>query len=261
MVRIILMIMMFVFGYASNVINISYFPSNNKIDVLLSLDEPFDGKVIFVGDNKYKITGVNIDRIEQKKFKNGLNLIISGADKSIEFKMIYPSALKISPSVTAKGYGLRIRITGFKIATPIQSQTFNSSAKGDSLSDMGFNWFNYVLVIVILLVLMIVLLVIKKRTISKLPKSLQKDNYKLLYQRVIDAKNKLVLIEVFDKRYLLLLGSNNNILLDNFSTTNQEELKDISTQDGFEHLLDSRLDDNTKNFINKASRLREIDEI
>jgi flagellar biogenesis protein FliO len=101
-------------------------------------------------------------------------------------------------------------------------------------------------------------LIIKKKTLQKLPASLQKDGYKVLYQKMIDPKNRLVLIEVFGKRYLLLLGEKNNILLDNFSSQNQEELKDISSQKSFEHLLDEKLDDD---YIKKASELKDFDGI
>jgi hypothetical protein len=68
------------------------------------------------------------------------------------------------------------------------------------------------------------------------------------------------MIEVFDKRYLLLLGDKNNILLDNFSKESQEDLKDISSQNEFGKLLDEKLDDDRLNFIKNASKLKENDE-
>jgi len=77
---------------------------------------------------------------------------------------------------------------------------------------------------------------------------------------MIDPKNRLVMIEVFNKRYLLLLGDKNNLLLDNFSQEVQQDLKDISSQSEFGKLLDEKLDENTLNFLKNASKLKENDE-
>jgi len=252
MVRFLIFLVSFL--YAGDVINISYFPNDTKVDVLFSLDEPFKGKITQIDKNDYKIIGINIDRIEQKKFKQ-LNIIISPLNKNeVELRLVSNIKLSIKASITAKGYGLRIRILGFNkkhsTNTNINHTTTNNTD--------NFNIINYFIVIAILIILIIILLIVKKKTLQKLPASLQKDGYKLLYQKMIDPKNRLVLIEVFGKRYLLLLGEKNNILLDNFSTQNQEELKDISSQKSFEHLLDEKLDDD---YIKKASELKDFDGI
>ena len=255
--RFIILLFWVVFSYGSQILNISYFPSNEKIDVLFSLDEPFKGKISLLKNNDYKITGISINRIEQKKFSNGLNLIISGLDKnSIELKIVYDKKINIKASITAKGYGLRLRLLGLKEVK--EKPEFKLNNVNNTQND-GFNFVNYIIVIIILIILIIVLLIIKKKTLQKLPKSLQKDNYKLLYQKMIDPKNKIVLIEVFNKRYLLLLGDKNNLLLDNFSQNHQEELKDISSQNQFDSLLEKKLEEDE--FIKKASELKDLNEI
>jgi flagellar biogenesis protein FliO len=254
--RFIILLSLFVFANASSVLNISYFPLNNKVDILFSLDKPFNGKIISLSKNSYKITNINLNRIEQKKFQNSLNVIISPLDEnSINLKVNYKRALTIKASVTAKGYGLRIRIMGLENPKSIQNQNINNLNTNDS-----FNYINYIIVIAILIFLIIILLYVKKKTLQKLPKALQQDKYKILYQKMIDPKNRLVMIEVFDKRYLLLLGDKNNILLDNFSKESQEDLKDISSQNEFGKLLDEKLDDDRLNFIKNASKLKENDE-
>jgi len=251
MVRFIIILFFVVFSFGSEVINISYFPSNEKVDVLFSLDEPFKGNINKIGENDYKITQVSLNRIEQKKFKK-LNIIISPLNKTdIELKVVYDKDISIKASITAKGYGLRIRITGIKeikqkLVLPTQQP-----------SQESFNFVNYFIVIAILIILIIILFIVKKKTIQNLPKALQNDGYKVLYQKMIDPKNKLVLIEVFNKKYLLLLGANNNILLDNFSQQNQEELQEISSQSEFEGLLDKKINNE---FIENASKLKEENE-
>jgi len=260
MVRFIIVLLMVVASYASQILNISYFPSNDKIDILFSLDEPFKGKVISTGDNTYQINGISFNRIEQKKFNDGLNVIISPVSKnSVELKIIDKKKISIQASLTAKGYGLRVRLLGVSNPKKTQMAQPQTNTKQIQNNDLGFNFINYIIVIIILIILIIVLLIIKKKTLQKLPKSLQNDNYKLLYQKMIDPKNRIVLIEIFDKRYLLLLGDKNNILLDNFSQNNQEELKDVSSQNKFDSLLEEKL--NEDDFIKKASKLKDLDGI
>jgi hypothetical protein len=58
MVRFLIFLVSFL--YAGDVINISYFPNDTKVDVLFSLDEPFKGKITQIDKNDYKIIGINI---------------------------------------------------------------------------------------------------------------------------------------------------------------------------------------------------------
>jgi len=261
MVRFIILLFMVISVYASQILNISYFPSDKKIDILFSLDQPFKGKVLLEDKNKYKITGVSFSGVEQKKFKNGLNIIISPLSKdSIELKIVDDKKITLKASVVYK-YGLRLRLIGFNTTNTqvTTTNTINTDMPKNDNQDIGFNFINYLIVIIILIILIIVLLIVKKKTLQKLPKSLQNDNYKLLYQKMIDPKNRIVLIEIFNKRYLLLLGDKNNILLDNFSQNNQEELKDVSSQNKFDSLLEEKLKED--DFIKKASELKDLDGI
>jgi flagellar biogenesis protein FliO len=260
--RFIILIFLFVFANASSVLNISYFPLNDKIDILFSLDKPFNGKIISLSQNSYKITNINLDRIEQKKFPNSVNIIISPLDEnSINLKLNYKKPLNIKASVTAKGYGLRIRILGLNKSQPNKTNNQNIDNLNTLNTNNSFNFINYMMVIAILIFLIIILIYVKKKTLQKLPKSLQEDNYKVLYQKMIDPKNRIVMIEIFNKRYLLLLGDKNNILLDNFSKETQEDLQNVSSQNEFGQLIDERLKNEDKiNFIKNASKLKETDE-
>jgi len=168
---------------------------------------------------------------------------------------IYNKELTIKPSITAKGYGLRIRILGLKIQTPTTSSNLNINSMPQTES---FNFTNYIIVIAILIFLILVLLYVKQKTLKKLPKSLQNDNYKLLYQKMIDPKNRIVMIELFNNRYLLLLGDKNNILLDKFSE--QNELREISNQADFDKLLEEKLNSDSL-FLKNASKLKEENEL
>jgi len=255
--KFLLMIFSFILVYANNVLNISYFPLDNKIDILFSLDAPFKGKIVYLSKNNYKITNITLDRIEQKKF-NKLNIIISPLDNnSVNLKLVYNKELTIKPSITAKGYGLRIRVLGLKISNPTANLSSNLDINSMPQTE-SFNFTNYIIVISILIFLILVLLYLKQKALKKLPKSLQNDNYKLLYQKMIDPKNRIVMIELFNNRYLLLLGDKNNILLDKFST--QNELREISNQDEFDKLLEEKLNSDSL-FLKNASKLKEENEL
>ena len=260
MCRFIILLFFVVFSYGNNIINISYFPSDTKIDILFSLDKPFNGKIKMIKNNIYEIQNLSINRVEQKKFQNGLGVnIASLTDNSVKIQLNYSTNLTIKASVTAKGYGLRLRILGFKIKKEVKQSLFTSQERVKTKED-SFNMVNYFIMVAILIILIVILFIIKRKLKNNLPTSLQKDNYKMLYQKQIDPKNRIVMIEIFDKKYLLLLGANNNILLDNFSQKHQQELKDISSQNEFGQLLDEKLNDElnneTEKYIKKASELK-----
>ena len=221
MCRFIILLFFVVFSYGNNIINISYFPSDTKIDILFSLDNPFNGKIKRIQDNSYEIQDIFINRVEQKKFQNGLGVnIASLTNNSVKIQLNYPTNLTIKASVTAKGYGLRLRILGFKTTNKIKNPLFNSQQMVKTEED-SFNMVNYFIMVSILIILTLILFIIKKKLKNNLPSHFQKDNYKMLYQKHIDPKNRIVMIEIFNKRYLLLLGDKNTILLDNFSSQNQ----------------------------------------
>jgi flagellar biogenesis protein FliO len=77
--------------------------------------------------------------------------------------------------------------------------------------------------IVVFLILIYFFLKIK---ILKIPTSIKNTNYKLLFQKSLDMKTKISMIEIEDKRYLVLTGNNHSLLLDKFDN-NKEKFEDI----------------------------------
>ena len=143
--KLIIILFFVIVGYASQILNISYFPTNSKVDILFSLDNPFKGKIALIGKNDYKITGITFNRIEQKKFDKNLNVIISGIDNnSVEVKIVSKYKIKIQPSVTAKGYGLRLRLVGFPAKKTNEMLTTNQPANLVE-DNNGFNFINYII--------------------------------------------------------------------------------------------------------------------
>ena len=262
MVRVIILflwITTFLFGNSS-VLNISYFPNSQKVDVLFSLDKPFNGKIVLLGKNDYKIEGVSINRIEQKKFQDFTIVISPYSKEELELKILHKKELKVKASITAKGYGLRIRISGFNERKGEEEfqQLFN---KKENRAE-GFDYTNYFIVIAILIILIIILFIIKKKTKEKLPKFLQNDEYKLIYQKMIDPKNRIVLVEVFGRRYLLLLGEKNNLLLDRLSDEIEKTIEEIEKEESknrFDKLLEKEIE--KEDFLQKASRLKDLENV
>jgi flagellar biogenesis protein FliO len=245
--------------HANTILNISYFTLDNRIDILFSLDTPFNGKIKKIDKNHYEITNLSTDKIEQKQFNNGLNIIISPIDKNnIDLKFIYKKSLSIKASITAKGYGLRISLIGLNNDTSFNK--INNVQLTQTEQNNTNIYYNYIIVIIILIILIFILIYVKKQMLQKLPKSLQKDNYKILYQKMIDPKNRLIMIEIFNKKYLLLLGDKNNILLDTFSK-DFENSNEKSNQNDFKTLFDEELEKDTSNFIKNATKLKGNDEL
>jgi len=97
MVRFIILFLvsfLFLFGNSS-VLNISYFPNSQKVDVLFSLDKPFNGKIVLLGKNDYKIEGVSINRIEQKKFQDFTIVISPYSKEELELKILHKKEQKL----------------------------------------------------------------------------------------------------------------------------------------------------------------------
>jgi len=241
MKKIILILFGIILAYSNSILNVSYKNNNQSIDILFSLDKPFKGKISIIGENSYKITGLTFNRVEQKRFKNGVNIIISQIGKdSVNIRIVYNQKLSLKAAILSKGYILKLSIHGIK----------NIKKQPQIAQETDNNSYIFYIIIAIAFVIILVLILYRKQ---KKPQT--KKGYKVLYEKHIDNKNKVVMIEVFKKRYLILMGENNNLLLDNFEIN---KINDINQID-LDNLVAEKL--NEDEFIKKASKLKDINEI
>jgi len=233
--------------FGANLIDVNFFQSKNKLDILFSLDSKFNGKVIKLSDNKYLIQNVISNREYEKIFNNFFinSIIISPQKKGVELDIDSKKKYTVSIALTPDGYGLRVRIALNKVVV-------------NKLSPMpkeSFSFTRYFIVVGILIILAIILLFIKKRGFNaKLPAL--KSEMRVLSQKFIDAKNKVVLFEYQNKKYLMLIG-NTNILLDVFD----ENFKVPKNEIEFDEMLklNNKINDIEK-YIKNADNIKELDE-
>jgi len=236
--------------FAANLININFFPEKNKIDILFSLDSKFSGKVIKIKKNVFLITNISTDKKIKKNFDDYFlkSVIIEPQNRGVLIKINSKRKYTTSVAMTPDGYGLRFRIQS---SSP-PAQTMNLT---NANPQTGLDYFTYVLSLVVLLIIAVILFIFKRKVKKRLPRG--KMNVNILFQKPLDPKNRVALIEFNKRKYLVLIG-NTNILLDVFD----EDMVNIKTQNEFENVLEKNIDklDNFKQYIHNAEKLKEFDE-
>jgi len=247
-----LIIFLSVFLFSANLINVNFFPQKSKLDILLSLDNKFNGKIVEKNKNIFLITNVYTIKSFDKKFDSFFikEIKISPSNNGILLKLNTDIKYKTSVALTPDGYGLRFRIINTKRAE-VKTQNLKFA------NDNGLDFVSYFISIAILIILAIALWLFRKKIIKKLP---TKGNLNILFQKPIDAKNKIALIEFNNRKYLVIVG-NSNILLDVFD----ENMINISTNKEFDEYLKTNQEitkklDSFREYIENAEKLKEIDE-
>jgi len=245
----------------ATLLNQNIYDRENRVDLMLSFDTPYDGKIRQAIDNKTVnifLSNVQLQQLFSKQLQNSLvsSITITRADsESIMIKITSASRkLKVEASRTLDKFGLRLRIipseilhqetslkSSYKYANPSsQSQSIDLKDSTDSLP--GWRYWS---VIGIMLFLLITLFIIKKKGIVSgtikgggwlMPKSAQYSPIPeaiIKYQKPIDKSNRIVLLEFNNRQYLMLLGSS-NILLDSFSQAHI-----IEDEDSFNQLFEA----------------------
>jgi len=237
------------FLFATNLININFFPHKNNVDILFSLDGKYKGKVVKLGENEYYLTNIFSTKIVNKTFDNEFlkSVEISPYKEGIKIKIYPKDKIKTQFALTPEGYGIRFRIASINKPKKeeVKALIAQNPAKGVDLTA-------YFIGLAILIILAIILFLLKK----KMPK-LPSKNVKMavIMQKPIDAKNKVVLFEFNKRKYLMLIG-NTNMLLDVFD----EDLAHISTPKEFDEYLKVDKIDEIKKYIKNAEELKELDE-
>lgn len=239
------------FLFAANLINVNFFEQNKKLDILFSLDTKFKGTVIKDSKNKFFISNIISNKEFKKSFNNYFvkNIIIIPSKKGVLVSIDANKKYKTSVALTPDGYGVRFRITDI-------SKQLVQKPQITYASDNGIDYVSYFIAVSILIILAIILWIFKKKLKTKLP---LKGNLDIIFQRPLDAKNKIALIEFNKRKYLIVIG-NSNILLDIFD----ENMINIKTQNEFEDYLQkediNKKLDSFQKYIKNAEKLKDFDE-
>ncbi|ACM93178.1 conserved hypothetical protein [Nautilia profundicola AmH] len=248
----IIFLLLGVLVFGANLINVNFFEGKNKLDVLFSLDDAFKGKVKQISKNSYILTGINTDKVIQKEFKkNFINSIIISPEKNgVRIDITSNKKIKTSVALTPDGYGVRFRIIN---ANPVVKTTKAENIKNMTAQTQGLDMLSYIVGISILIILAFVLWFIKRKAVH-LPKL--KEDMKVLAQKPVDAKNKIVLFDYQGRKYLMLIG-NTNVLLDVFV----EDVAVPKNEVEFDEMLKlSKKYGNIEKYIQNAEKLKEFDE-
>jgi len=237
-----------VFLFSANLINVNFFQQKNKLDILFSLDNKFKGKVVEINKNKFLIENVSSNNEYYKNFDHFFikKVKIVPDKKGVLIYLDIKSPYKTSVALTPDGYGIRFRIIDdIKTIEMINTSTQKNYNKLDFLS--------YLVALLVLIIISVILLVFKKKahSVSK------NEEVSILFQKYIDPKNKIILMEFNKRKYLLVVG-NSNILLDIFD----ENMVNISNKEFDKYLKEEVSDrlDYLKEYIEHAEKLKELDE-
>ncbi|WP_418640383.1 hypothetical protein [Sulfurimonas sp. ST-27] len=276
MIKILLLFILPFSLYASKILSYNIYERTDRADVMITFDTPYTGQIKQSISKSKIIIKLEDATIESPKIKKVSSQYLHSLtitplnSETLIVASISPST-KLIASKTSDGYGLRLRFTN---KTAVKSSTFKkaSSSSVNSLSALPTKKddamsSSYYIVVAILILGILILLYIKKK-MKPLPANtetsnnnwlfkdtkkspLQNDNtdmteqnVSIRFQKAIDEKNSVVMLDFGNQSYLVLMG-NGNILLDKFTDNKPASQKE------FDEILQSRHEDLEK-FLGKS---------
>lgn len=185
--------------FASNLLTYNVYERDDRVDIMLSFDTPYDGNLIQSGNNKdikLLLSDLSVDNEINKSLNSPIlqNIIILNNDKnSTKVELKSNSPISITASKTTDKFGLRIRATkqsnvsknefaiptikakdkGLVMDSEIKTKPSNSdvvipsSIKTKDQVDGSDIDKKYIIVISILFILLVILLIVKRLMLKK----------------------------------------------------------------------------------------------
>ncbi|NOQ29724.1 MAG: hypothetical protein GQ570_01240 [Helicobacteraceae bacterium] len=234
------------YAQATRILSYNIYERSDRADVMLTFDTPYEGKIAQHRQSGKIIIKLTNSSIESKKVKSlkskylkKLQLLSVGDVTQITATV--PKNISLLVSKTSDAYGLRLRFVP-KVATKREvTQANNLPTKPeDQLTN------SYYMVISFLIVGIIVLIYLKRRINvsnanggvikggSIFKSKAEKDDVTVRFQKNLDQKNRVVMLDYGTDSYLLVLGET-NLLLDRF-----ESLDSVKTETDFSSLLKNK---------------------
>lgn len=246
--RYLLLLLLPLLLSGSKILSYNVYERSNRVDVMLTFDTPFEGKLSQVTRNNQIILKLKGASIEAPKIKN-INtsylhkMTITPINSHTEIILQTANNVSMSASKTSDAYGLRLRfIKGSPVAKTAKKETTPVTGLS-SLPTKAANEFNnsYYIVIAVLLIGIIIMLWLKKKMGIPTAKGKQpwlfkggvkKEGISVRFQKPLDPKNRVVMLDYEGHSYLVVIGTS-NVLLDKYNGD-----KPISTQSEFDKILD-----------------------
>jgi len=256
---------------ASKILSHNIYERTDRVDIMITFDTPYEGTLYQnIKDDFIKLTlqGATVEDPVSKPLSNPFltSLMITPIGDHAEVILNTPSLTNLSASKTIDGYGLRLRLT--KEMPVSQSNVKQNSVSEESLPTQKRDSTvqisaQYYLIIGLLIIAVIALYFLRRKMPTSKKgswlmgsggKSLASSGADIIFQKPLDANNRVVLIEFEKRRYLAITG-NSNVLLDTYTTDNTP----ATTQEQFNHML-SKNSAKLEEFLNVSGSLENYKE-
>ncbi|TKX32602.1 hypothetical protein CQA76_02985 [Campylobacter aviculae] len=244
--------------FAVKLIDYNIYDRNDRVDVMFSFDNAYNGKVSQTKNKNLILLTFNdlvFNKDELKKLNSRLVDKISISSKNSNTYVMLKNKQDVSVNVSSinDNFGVRIRVLEYN-----QENTLNlnvstlTKEKEDSdfllknTSSSKYDYTNYILVMLVLIILLIVLWWLK-RTIFFQKNGMSRD-FHMVFQRFLDKNNQFMVFEYANKRYIVIVG-NSNIILETTELTDRD-YKISVTDDKKEKNFDSFFEENKKRIQN-----------
>ena len=223
-------------GLSAEIINYKVYPFDNKVDIVFHFDAPFAKEI-----TKSRKNGISVITIDERAKFTLDTLAVNHPllDKmSLDYSqdqtnvLIDENNITLNISQADNGFSVRFRITS-REKLPLLRESIASNLP---LKESSVGYTQYAISFILVLAILGVYWFIKRKVLKIDPKNSQLQT-NILYQRSIDVKTKIVLMQVNDRQYLVLLGAGHSLLLDTFY-----ENTTVSNEKDFEKILDNMKD-------------------
>ncbi len=221
--------------FGANIIGHNIYERSDRVDIMLLFDSPFQGNITKKDEANSTILTLHdssIDQIIQKNITSDIvqSLTIKPYQSQTLVLLSSKNKFTLTAAKSPDNFGLRLRIkplnnTKSNSFVPLQtsSNIYTQKQTQDNNITIAF-----IKVVLVLIALALILYLLKRWLNTTNSQSWlfknepsKKQKIKIIYQRALDTKNRVALIEFGEYQYLVILGVN-NILLDKFKN---EEIK------------------------------------
>lgn len=269
--------------FASAILNYEFYPRSDRFDLMITFNKAYEGEIkrqttpeMILITLKDASIYENVQKSFDNRLVNEIRIYQDGQDVNIAF--ITNLKLNLTASRASQGMGLRFRLKEDVALKPQETQ--NQIAQTQETKELphknsvefkedNIDFTRYLLVLGFLGVMIIILLIIKKRVGSNETKSWlfnsmvpKNSDIKVISQKQLDMKNRVVIFEVGRKQYTVLIGQNSYLLLDKTEFSKKKsEFESILDENqerlnSFLELENKRYDDlNLENYKKRAGML------
>ncbi len=233
--------------FASNLLTYNVYERSDRIDIMLSFDAPYGGKIFqkkAKGATSLTMEGLSFEKPMSKSINSPIvqEFSITSSKNTTVLSLKSDKPIGVFASKTIDGFGLRVRV---KLLAPLVSSVKPTPVATDGTSTNLLKLVEprYLMVLGVMLVLLLFLLWIKSKLKSANKRKKSKnwlfksgvEDIEILSQKPIDQNNKIVLFSFKGQQYLVLTG-NSNMLLDRYD--GDRPAGGVKGDDGFKALFE-----------------------